>query len=164
MARDRIELTSGIVTVEEELDLRRALASARLAAITGLIVRVGGSGSDIVVVERGVVISNQDPCFTSHFSMALTKKLGIQQNLSSAFHLQTDRLLERKNQWVEQYLRLVTAMQPEDWEQWLPLVSTVHNNQRNATTGLLPNQILLGYETELMLASSPLMNNKQAKD
>ena len=56
------------------------------------------------------VISDRDPQFTSHFSTVLTKKLGIQQNLSSAFHLQTDGLSERKNQWVEQYLHLVTAM------------------------------------------------------
>ena len=32
------------------------------------------------------VISNRDPCFTSHFGKAITKKLGIQQNLSTAFH------------------------------------------------------------------------------
>ena len=110
------------------------------------------------------VISNQDPRFTSHFGTALTKKLGIQQNLSMAFHPQTDRLSERKNQWVEQYLRLVTAIQPEDWEQWLPLASTVHNNQRNATTRLSPNQILLGYETELTPTSSPPTNNESAEN
>ena len=40
------------------------------------------------------IISNRDPCFTSHFGKALTKKLGIQQNLSIAFHPQTDRLSE----------------------------------------------------------------------
>lgn len=44
------------------------------------------------------IISNQDPYFTSHFGIALTKKLGIQQNLSLAFHLQTNRSSERKNQ------------------------------------------------------------------
>ena len=96
--------------------------------------------------------------------MALTKKLGIQQNLLMAFHPQTNRLSERKNQWVEQYLQLVTAIQPEDWEQWLPLASAVHNNWRNATTRLLPNQILLGYKTELTPVSSPLTNNKSAED
>jgi hypothetical protein len=53
------------------------------------------------------VISDRDPRFTSHFGRALTQKLGTQQNLSSAFHPQTDGLSERKNQWVEQYLRLV---------------------------------------------------------
>ena len=50
------------------------------------------------------IISNRDPCFTSHFGKALTKKLRIQQNLSTAFHPQTDGLSEWKNQWVEQYL------------------------------------------------------------
>jgi hypothetical protein len=52
------------------------------------------------------VISDQDPCFTSSFTRALCKKLGIKQNLSSAFHPQTDRQSERMNQWVEQYLRI----------------------------------------------------------
>jgi hypothetical protein len=31
-----------------------------------------------------------------------------------AFHPQTDGLLEQKNQWVEQYLQLVTLAAPED--------------------------------------------------
>ena len=40
------------------------------------------------------VISDRDPRFTSHFGTALAKKLGIEQNLSSAFHPQTDGLSE----------------------------------------------------------------------
>ena len=43
------------------------------------------------------IISDRDPWFMSHFGKALTKKLGIQQNLSTAFHPQTDRLSEWKN-------------------------------------------------------------------
>jgi Integrase zinc binding domain len=50
------------------------------------------------------IISDRDPCFTSHFGKAITKALGIAQNLSTAFHPQTDGLSERKNQWIEQYL------------------------------------------------------------
>jgi transposase InsO family protein len=75
------------------------------------------------------VISDRDPHFTSHFGTALAKKLGIQQNLSSAFHPQTDGLSERKNQWVEQYLRIVTAQHPQDWNRWLALAMAVHNNR-----------------------------------
>ena len=40
------------------------------------------------------IISDQDLRFTSHFGKAIMKKLGIQQNLSTAFHPQTDRLSE----------------------------------------------------------------------
>src|SRR6266704_2789696 len=95
------------------------------------------------------IISDRDPRFTSHFGRALTAKLGLQQNLAPAFHPQTDGLSERKNQWVEQYLRLVTSAQPEDWTHWLPIASAVHNNRRNSTTNLSPNQILLGYDITL---------------
>jgi hypothetical protein len=40
------------------------------------------------------IISDRDPHFTSHFARELTKGLGIDQNLSTAFHPQTDRLSE----------------------------------------------------------------------
>jgi len=92
------------------------------------------------------IISDQDLRFTSHFRKGLAKKLGIQQNLSTTFYPQTDGLSEQKNQWVEQYLQLVTSAVPKDWTQWLVLASAVHNNQRNSTTGLSPNQVLLGYD------------------
>ena len=91
------------------------------------------------------IISNWDPCFTLHFGKAITRKLGIQQNLSTAFHPQTDGLSERKNQWIEQYLRTIIASHPEDWSYWISITSAVHNNWINLTTNLSPNEILLGY-------------------
>jgi transposase InsO family protein len=50
------------------------------------------------------VISDRDSQFTSHFGKSLVQQLKINQNLSLAFHLQTDGISERKNQWVKQYL------------------------------------------------------------
>jgi hypothetical protein len=95
------------------------------------------------------IISNWDLRFTSHFSRALVKWLGIEQNMSTAFHPQMDGLSKHKNQWIKQYLRLVTSTAPKDWMQWLALASAIHNNRKNATTGLSPNQVLLGYEVTL---------------
>jgi len=109
------------------------------------------------------MISDRDPRFTSHFGKALTQKLGIQQNLSTAFHPQTDGLSERKNQWVEQYLRLVTSMQPKDWTEWLSMATAVHNNRKNATTGVSPNQVLLGYDIPLIPDHMGLSNNEGAE-
>ncbi len=91
------------------------------------------------------LISDRDPCFTSHFGRALTKELGISWNLSTAFHPQTDGLTERKNQWVEQFLRLLSTNQ-HDWAAMLPLATLIHNNARNSTTGLAPNLLLHGLE------------------
>src|SRR6266566_155597 len=110
------------------------------------------------------IISDRDPRFTSHFSKALTDKLQTQWNVSMAFHPQTDGLSERKNQWVEQYLHLVTSASPEDWTYWLTIATTVHNNRRNATTGLSPNEILIGYEPTLQLAATPPSNNDTAEN
>jgi hypothetical protein len=106
------------------------------------------------------VISDRDPRFTSHFGKSLAQQLKINQNLSSAFHPQTDRISERKNQWVEQYLRLVTFASPKDWTHWLAIAMAVHNNRRNETTGLSPNQILLGYELTLQPEEDTSSNNK----
>ncbi len=94
-------------------------------------------------------ISDQDPGFTSQFGKALTEKLGIQWNLSTAFHPQTDGLSKQKNQWVEQYLWLVTLSDPKGWMHWLALAMVVHNNRINTTIRLLPNQILFGYNPTL---------------
>ncbi len=100
----------------------------------------------------------------SHFGKALAKELGITWNLSTAYHPQTDRLTERKNQWVEQYLRLVTTNQ-EDWSTMLPLATLVHNNARNGTTGFTPNDLLIGREPPAIPeqakgADNPLMEQR----
>ena len=91
------------------------------------------------------VISDQDLCFTSHFAKALCDQLGIDQNMSTVFHPQTDGLTERKNQWVEQFLRTITMHQQNDWARWLPLATAVHNRAVNATTKVPPSEVLLGY-------------------
>jgi transposase InsO family protein len=96
------------------------------------------------------IISDRDPCFASHFVRELTKGLGINQNLSMAFHPQTDGLSERTNQWVEQYLRLITVNQAK-WSKWLAMATAVHNNSRNSTTGFAPNELLIGWEPPLVV-------------
>ena len=42
----------------------------------------------------GRIISDQDPCFASHFSKTLCAGLGVSQNLSTAFHPRTDGQME----------------------------------------------------------------------
>jgi len=109
------------------------------------------------------VISDQDPCFTSHFGRALASKIGAKQNLSTAFHPQTDGLSERKNQWVEQYLRLIANAQQDDWSQWLTVASAVHNDHVNSTLGVTPIETLLGYRPMLHPDQEVATNNQTAE-
>ena len=106
------------------------------------------------------IISDRDPRFTSHFGKAITKKLGIEQNLSTAFHPQTDGLSEQKNQWIEQYLHTIVASHPEDWSYWVSVASAVHNNRINTTLGLSPNEILLGYSPRLAPSEVIITDNE----
>ena len=108
------------------------------------------------------IISDRDLWFTSHFGKALTKNLGIQQNLSMAYPPQTDGLSERKNQWVEQYLQLVVTNQ-DQWSKWLPLATAVHNNSSNTTTGITPNQLLFRFKPRLSPEQSAPSNNHVAE-
>jgi len=109
------------------------------------------------------IISDRDPHFTSHFTRELTKGLGISQNLSTVFHPQTNGLSERTNQWVKQYLCLITTNQNE-WSKWLPMATTVHNNSKNSTTGFAPNELLIGWEPPLSTEQHSESKNQTAEE
>ena len=109
------------------------------------------------------VISDWDPCFTSHFAQALTTKLSIGQNISTAFHPQTDGLTECKNQWVEQYLCLYTSARQDDWDAWLPIMTFVHNWWPNATTKCSPHELLLGYHPSTAEEPTGITNNEMVE-
>ena len=110
------------------------------------------------------IISDRDPRFTSHFAKALCEKLQIKQNISTAFHPQTDGLSERKNQWIEQFLRLTTNAQQDEWKHWLPVATAVHNNNVNATTKVTPAHALLGYLPTLDPLAPTTTNNERVED
>jgi hypothetical protein len=110
------------------------------------------------------VITDRDPRFTSHFATALCQRLKMKQNISTAYHPQTDRLSERKNQWVEQFLRFVTTAQQDDWSDWLPIASLVHNSRTNATIKIAPLQALPGYLPQLMPEATPLSTNQRVEN
>jgi len=61
------------------------------------------------------VISDQGPQFAAGLMKKLNKMLGIKTKLSTNFHLQTDRQMERMNQELEQYLRMYIDHRQENW-------------------------------------------------
>jgi Chromo (CHRromatin Organisation MOdifier) domain len=109
------------------------------------------------------IINDRDPHFTSHFAKGLTQGLGVDQNLSKVFHPQTDGLLEWTNQWIEQYLSLITINQNE-WSKWLPMATTIHNNCQNSTTGFTPSELLIGWEPPLSVQQQMKFKNYTAEE
>jgi len=70
---------------------------------------------------------DRDVQLTSHFTKELCKQLGIQQNISTAYHPQTDGQSEKTNQHVETALRIFSNYQQNNWARWLPIVQYLIN-------------------------------------
>jgi hypothetical protein len=91
------------------------------------------------------IISDQDPRFTSCFGQALCQCLDICQNISTAYHPQTDGASKRTNQSLEQYLRLYCSTKQNSWHTWLPLAQYTKNSWPSATMKKSPFDLLIGY-------------------
>ena len=64
--------------------------------------------------------------------------LDIKQKLSTAFHLETDGQTERVNQSLEQYLRMFSNYEQNNWSELLLMAEFLYNNSITAVTGLSP--------------------------
>lgn len=92
------------------------------------------------------IISDRDPHFTSHFWKDLMKAIGVQHNLSTARHPQTDGQTERVNQCLESYLRCICGRFPKQWATWLPLAEWWYNTSYHSTIKATPFEALYGYK------------------
>src|SRR6266702_769 len=90
-------------------------------------------------------ISDRDPRFASKFTRGLCKATGTTQNISTAYHPQTDGQSERTNQWLEQYLRFWVNERQDNWHAYLPFAEFTHNNWPNETTRESPFFVLYGF-------------------
>ena len=94
-------------------------------------------------------MSDQGPQFVAELTKKLNKILGIETRLSTAFHPQMDRQIERMNQELEQYLRFFVEHRQKDWPEWLALVKFVVNNKVHMTTKVSP--FMANYGNELRI-------------
>jgi hypothetical protein len=80
------------------------------------------------------IISDRGPQFSSKFMKELCNTLGIERNLSTAYHPQTDGQMERINQEVKTYLRAFLNYQQNNWAKWLPTAEFQYNDKAHSTT------------------------------
>src|SRR5713226_9294808 len=91
------------------------------------------------------IISDRRTQFTAHFTQALCRLLDINQNLSTAYHPQTDGQTERLNQELEQFLRAFCNMHQSDWVSLLPFAKFAHNSHIHSTIERTPFEALMGF-------------------
>jgi len=95
------------------------------------------------------IILDHDVRFVSKFSSELCCLLQIHQNISMAYHPQTDGASERTNQTLEQYLQVFCGTQQNNWHTWLPLAQYTKNSWPSATTKKTPFDLLIGYMPQI---------------
>ena len=94
-------------------------------------------------LPRSIVTDRGRP-FLNAFNTALTKLLGTQHAVSSAYHPETDGQTERVNRILCEMLRHYTNSRYDDWDLQLPFVEFAHNNARSSATGMSPFYVCYG--------------------
>ena len=102
--------------------------------------RLHGLRSDIVSVRGSV--------FFSDFWKELMEHLGVDMNLSTAFHPQTDGQTESVNQVLEGYLRHYSNFQQDDWAELLPLAEHAYNTATSESMKVSPFFANYGFNPE----------------
>jgi hypothetical protein len=91
------------------------------------------------------IISDRDTQFTSQFFKELCAQLEIKQNMSSAYHPQTDGQSEQTNQTVETILRIFCNHQQDNWADWLKVAQYMINSRPSSTTKKPPYELWMGF-------------------
>ncbi|GJW21050.1 putative reverse transcriptase domain-containing protein [Tanacetum coccineum] len=102
-----------------------------------------------IVARHGIpvsIISDRDSHFTSRVWQSLHKALGMQLNLSTAYHPQTDGQSERTIQTLEDMLRACVIDFENGWDRHLPLVEFLYNNSYHTSIKAAPFEALYGWK------------------
>jgi len=76
------------------------------------------------------IVSDRGSNWTSRFWRRLCKLAGIKQQLSTAYHPETDGGPERANQEIQAYLRCYISFSQDDWDRFLPAAMLALNNRK----------------------------------
>lgn len=82
------------------------------------------------------ITSDRGPQFASSLWKQICQLLGIQRNLSTAYHPQTDGTTERANSDIEAIVRIFCNYDQDNWSQLCPLLELMLNSRTNAATGV----------------------------
>ena len=91
------------------------------------------------------ITSDRGPQFASSLWKQVCQLLGIQRNLSTAYHPQTDGTTERANSDIEAVVRIFCNYDQDNWAQLCPLLELMLNSRTNTTIGVSPFFLHHGY-------------------
>jgi transposase InsO family protein len=92
------------------------------------------------------IVSDRDRIFTSSLWKELFALAGVQLQMSSSYHPQSDGQTERLNQTMETFLRCFVNACPSKWLHWLSLAEFWYNSCTHSALDMSPFEALYGYK------------------
>jgi transposase InsO family protein len=90
------------------------------------------------------IISDRDTLFNSSFWTTVVKNIGINHKFSTAYHPQTDGQTERRNQSLEEYLRIFVNYEQDNWASLLPSAQRAYNTAPPGRNEPSPHELVFG--------------------
>ena len=93
--------------------------------------------------------SDQGRQFESEVFQKICLLFNIDKTRSTAYHPQSNGLVERFNRTLLNMLTKCVSSDQRDWDQKLPFLMLAYRSSEHESTGFSPNQMMLGREAEL---------------
>ena len=103
-----------------------------------------------VVTKFGIpnkIYSDQGRQFESELFKEMCKLLQIEKTRTTAYHPQSDGMVERFNRTLASMISMFVDENHSDWDELLPYMTMAYRATENETTGMSPNILMLGRET-----------------
>ena len=103
--------------------------------------------------------SDQGRNFESELFAQLCKLLDVRKTRTTVYHPQSDGQVERFNRTCQQMLKVFVNENRSDWDDHLPYILMAYRSTAHESTGLSPNVMMFGEETQMpidiMVGSPP---------
>lgn len=110
------------------------------------------------------ILSDRDAIFLSTFWTELLAIQGMDQNLTTAYHPQSNGQTKVVNRCLEVYLRCMCSDKPMEWIKWLPLAEYWYNTSYHSTIETTPFEVVYGHPPPIHLPYLPGESNLEAVD
>jgi len=95
--------------------------------------------------------SDQGRQFESRLFQEMCQLLGIDKTRTTAYHPQSDGMVERFNRTLASMISAFVDENHKDWDSQLPYVMMAYRSSEHETTGMSPNRLMLGREVSTPL-------------
>ena len=92
------------------------------------------------------LLTDRGSQFTSELFLALCRLIGVKKLFTTAYHPQTDGVVERNNQTLVKILSMFVATDQRNWDDILSMAVYAHNTAVHSTTGQTPYKMMFGVE------------------